>query len=189
MFYKIRVGSFDIRYSPLKENENGSEYLPCDKDGNILVYVSGTRESGYYLNEKTQEKHDKAFMLINGKAYDKFERTKETQKYKEVSVSEVTDLVNPKMYYVETNEHLYNNLKDNNKALKFGITFGGKKRYIAYVYINQLFNELFMVIGNTKISEQITDFIEAQKDKKKLQEITMVISGIDKAKIEDLIEL
>jgi hypothetical protein len=46
-----------------------------------------------------------------------------------------------------------------------------------------------MSIGTTKISEQIQEIIEQQKDKGKLKEITATIQGIEKAKIEDLLTL
>lgn len=171
---------------PFKEKEN--DFSPCDKNGNILKYVAGSRVNGYYINEQNGEKHDKAFMLINGKAFDKFARTKETDKYKEVESKEVYDLLNPKMYMVEC-DRLVDELRANEKALKFGLSFGGKKTYMAYIWINPLYNCLMMSIGTTKISEQMLEIAQQQKAKQKLKEVSLIVEGIDKAKVEDLIEI
>jgi hypothetical protein len=186
VWFNIRVGTFNLKYSPLKEKKN--EFLPCDKDGNVLKRISGHLEKGYFLNESTSEKHDKAFLLINGKAFDKFARTKETDRYKEVEFNEVFDLVNPKMYLCES-EKLLAELQDTGKALKFGISFGGQQTYMAFVFINPLYKQLFMYIGQNKVSEQMLEFTEVQKNKDKLKEMSLIINGIDKAKVEDFIQI
>lgn len=184
--YSIRVGTFMLKYTPLKEN--AQEYSAVDKDGNALNWVAGHLEKGYFINEATGQHLEKAFMLINGQVLDKFSRTKETDKYKEVDKSEVLDLLNPKMYYVEC-DRLKQELKDSNKALKFGLSFGGKKMYFAYIYVNELYDELFMNIGTTKISEQILSIKEIQKQKEKVKHLTLTIQGIEKASIEQLMVL
>jgi len=186
VWFNIRVGTFILKYTPFKDKKNDFPY--CDKDGNALTRVSGHLEKGYFINGTTQEKHEKAFLLINGKAFDKFNRTKETDKYKEVEQNEVLDLVNPKMYLVES-EKLFNELSESRKSLKFGISFGGQQSYLAYVFVNPLYNCLMMYIGNAKVSEQMLEFKEIQADKQKLREMTLTITGIDKMKVEDLITL
>jgi hypothetical protein len=187
VFYSIRVGTYLIKYSPF--NDNDSQYPIVDKDKNVLEYVKGTRTNGYYVNPTTKAKVDKTFMLVNNEAKEKFERTKETDKYKEVIENEVSDLVNPKQYICECDK-LLNELKETGKALKFGISFGGKsKPYYAIVFVNKLYNCLEMWISKGKKSEQYEHYTKNLNDKKKLQELTLMISGIDKAKVEDLIEL
>jgi len=154
-----------------------------------LDYIKGTRVNGYYINPTTKEKVTDTFMLVNDKPKEKFERTKETQHYKIVEQTESEDLINPKQYIIECDE-LLTDLKISGKALKFGISFGGKsKPYYAIISINKLYNRLEMWISKGKKSEQYESYIQLCEDKKAIQDITLSISGIDKAKIEDLIEL
>ena len=187
VFYKIQVGKYNISYSPF--NDNDEQYPIVDKDGNKLDYIKGTRVNGYYVNPTTKEKVIQTFMLVNGNAKEKFERTKQTNHFKIVKESESEDLVNPKQYIVECDE-LLSELKVSGNALKFGITFGGKSRpYLAIISVNKLYNRLEMWISKGKKSEQYQDYIQICEDKQAIQDITITISGIDKAKVEDLIEL
>jgi len=187
VFYSLKVGKYDLKYSPFSDNDE--QYLICDKDGEVLDYIKGTRVNGYYVKPNTNEKVDKTFMLVNGTAKEKFERTKETNHFKIVEESESEDLVNPKQYIVECDE-LLSELKASGKALKFGISFGGKsKPYYAIVSVNKLYNRLEMWISKGKKSDQYEQYISICEDKQAIQDITLTISGIDKAKIEELIEL
>ena len=128
-------------------------------------------------------------MLVNDTAKEKFERTKETDKFKIVEQNERDDLVNPKMYIVECDK-LKDELRASGKSLKFGISFGGKsKPYYAIVCLNTIFNVLEMWISKAKKSEQYLEYTTELADKVKLRELTLMIDGIDKAKVEDLIEL
>jgi hypothetical protein len=186
-FYSVRVGTFLIKYSPFSDNDE--QYLIVDKNKTPLDYIKGTRVNGYYVNPETKEKVTDLFILVNGEARQKLERTKETDKYKEVEESEANDLVNPKQYICECDK-LLNELKASGKALKFGISFGGKsKPYYAIIFVNRLYNTLEMWISKAKKSEQYEHYTQKLEDKKKLEELTLNISGIDKAKVEDLIEL
>jgi hypothetical protein len=188
VFYNLRVGSFSLKYSPFKDKKN--EFPYCDKDAHILKRVSGHLEKGYFINEQTGERHDRAYLLINGKAFEKFLRTKETDKYREVENNEIFDLANPKMYYVESDK-LLTELQNSGKALKFIISFGGQQSYLAYVFVNPLYNCLMMYIGNAKVSEQMLQFQENQKNLEKIKELTLTIDGIKRAnaEIENLIVL
>lgn len=187
VFFSVRVGTYLIKYQPF--NDNDEQYPIVDKDKNILDYVKGTRTNGYYVNPTTKEKVDKTFMLVNGEVKEKFDRTKETDKFKIVEANEKDDLVNPKMYIVECDK-LKEELRATGKALKFGISFGGKsKPYYAIICLNSIFNVLEMWISKGKKSEQYTEYTTELNDKQKLRELTLMIDGIDKAKIEDLIEL
>jgi hypothetical protein len=187
VFYSIRVSTFNIRYQPFSDDDES--YPIVDKDKVLLEYVKGTRTNGYYVNPTTKEKVEQTFMLVNGEPKEKFERTKETDRFKIVDKNEVADLVNPKMYIVEC-DRLKEELRANGKALKFGISFGGKsKPYYAIVCLNPIYNTLEMWISKAKKSEQYISYTQALEDKKKIEELTINISGIDKAKVEDLIEL
>jgi len=187
VFYSLKVGKYDLKYSPFSDNDE--QYPICDKDGEVLDYVKGTRVNGYYVKPNTEEKVTQTFMLVNGKPKEKFTRTKETNHFKIVEESESEDLVNPKQYLVEC-EELLSELKASGKALKFGISFGGKsKPYYAIVSVNKLYNRLEMWISKGKKSEQYEQYISICEDKQAIQDITLCISGIDKAQIEELIEL
>lgn len=187
VFFSVRVGSYLIKYSPFSDDDES--YPIVDKDKQVLDYVKGTRTTGYYVNPTTKEKVNKTFMLVNGEVKEKFERTKETDRFKVVDKNEIADLVNPKMYIVECDK-LKEELKENGKSLKFGISFGGKsKPYYAIVCLNPIYNILEMWISKAKKSEQYLFYTENLKDKQKLKDLTLSIDGIDKAKVEDLIEL
>lgn len=188
MWYKLRVGTFQLKYSPLNPIEN--EYSYCDSKGNILKRVSGKFEKGYFINEKTDEKHDTAFRLINNKPFAKLKKTTETDNYKEVELKEIDDLIVEKECIVFCDE-LLEELKESGKALKFGFTFGnGFKVYKCYAYPSKLYKGfLFMAFGTTQKSEIIKEITQELKQKKKADEITLTIQGIDRAKVEDLIVL
>lgn len=187
VFYSVRVGTFLIRYQPFSDEDES--YPICDENKTILEYVKGTRTNGYYVNPVTKEKVNKTFMLVNGEPKEKFERTKETDKFKFVDKNEIADLVNPKMYIVES-DGLKEFLSSKQQALKFGISFGGKsKPYFAIICLNPIYNVLEMWISKAKKSEQYLSYTQELNDKKRLEELTLNISGIDKAKVEDLIIL
>ena len=187
VFFSVRVGTYMLRYQPFSDED--ISYPIVDKDKTLLEYVKGTRTNGYYVNPTTKEKVEKTFMLVNNEAKEKFEKTKETDKFKVVEQNEREDLVNPKMYIVECDK-LKEELRTSGKALKFGISFGGKsKPYYAIVCLNHIFNTLEMWISKAKKSEQYLEYTTEQQDKQKLREMTLMIEGIDKAKVEDLIEL
>lgn len=187
VFYSVRVGTYLMRYSPFSDNDE--QYPIVDENKMPLEYVKGTRTNGYYVNPTTKEKVERTFMLVNDTPKEKFERTKETDKFKIVEANEKEDLVNPKFYIVECDK-LKEELRASGKALKFGISFGGKsKPYFAIVCLNPIFNTLEMAISKGKKSEQYLEYATELNDKKKLNELTLSIVGIDKAKVEDLVEL
>lgn len=187
VFFSVRVGSWLIKYQPF--NDNDEQYAICDKDKTLLEYVKGTRTNGFYVNPATKEKVTQTFMLVNGEPKEKFERTKETDKFVLVNEKEVNDLVNPKFYIVECDK-LKAELKASGKALKFGLSFGGKsKPYFAMVWLNPLYDTLEMAISKGKKSNQYLEYTTELNDKEKLRQMTMCIDGINRAKVEDLIEL
>lgn len=188
VFYNLKIGSYEVKYTPLKINS--VDYPYCDKEGNVLKRVVEGKTTAYYINEKTQEKHNIAFRLINNKPMAKLSKTKEVTNYKEVESKEVNDLIIEKEYLV-FNDLLLRDLKDSKKVLKFGFTNGnGFKVYLAFIYINPLYpNLLFMCLGNAKKSEIIKQIKELQTQKEKLKSIELSIQGINKAKVEDLIQI
>jgi hypothetical protein len=187
VFNSVRVGIYEIKYQPFSENDE--QYTIIDKDKTILEYVKGTKTNGYYVNPVSKEKVEKTYILVNDEPKEKLERTKETDRFKIVNQNEIADLVNPKMYIVECDK-LRDELRLNGQALKFGISMGGKsKPYYAIICLNPIFNTLEMWISKAKKSEQYLDYTNKLTDKQKLKEMTLSIDGIDKAKVEDLIEL
>lgn len=187
-WYNLRVGSWNLKYTPLNPIEK--EYPYCDKDGNILSKVAGKFEKGYFLNEKSGEKVETAFRLIKDKPMAKLSKTKETTLFKEVDISEVEDLLVERQYLVE-NDILLRELGDSGKALKFGFTNGnGFKVFKAYIYPSKIYEGyMFMSLGTTQISELIKEIADDKAKNEKLKKIEITIQGINKAKVEDLIEL
>lgn len=185
VFYSLRVGTFLVKYQPFNDDEES--YPIVDKDKNILEYVKGSRTNGYYVNPVTKEKVEQTFILYNDELTLEFERTKETDRYKEVEESDKDDFVNPKQYIVDC-DRLLNDLKASGKALKFRISFRGRKPpYKAIVFVNKTYNCLEMWITRRLKSEQLKEYGQQLADKKKVEELSLIISGITKkAKIEDL---
>ena len=192
VWFNLRIGTYNIKYSGLNPIE--VKYPYCDSEGKELKYISGKFDSGYFEDDKGQ-RHEQAFRLINGKPKSKISKTKETDNYREVEKAEVDDLIIEKQYVVE-NDKLYQDLKDSGKSLKFGMALGGGgkfgsvKVYYAYIHTSDLYEGfLFMSLGTTKKSEQLQALGQEITQNKKLAQLNLAISGIDKAKVEDLIVL
>lgn len=187
VWYNLKVGRWSLKYMPLNPIEN--EYTDCDKDGNPLKKVPGKYEKGFFIDEKGN-KFDTAFKLIKGKPMAKLSKTKEVTLYKEVNKTEVTDLLVERQYIVECDE-LLEDLRNSEKALKFGFSNGnGFKVFKAYIHTSDIYKGyLFMSMGRTQISELIGQIEELQQQKKKMQQIDITLQGIDRAKVEELIEL
>lgn len=188
VWYKLKLGIWNIEYSPINPLRN--EYPYCDKDGNTLIKVAGKYDKGYFTNEVTGEKHEQAFRLIKGKPYAKLDKTKEVVNFREVDLKEVEDLLIEKQYLV-IGDGLLRDLKNSGKAIKFGFTSGnGFKVFKAYLKPSEIYDGfLEMYLGTTQKSEVILSIIDAKKQQEKAKQIQVVVQGIDKAKIEDLIEV
>jgi len=185
VWYKLKIGLYDVRYSPIKAKEQ--DFPNVDKDGNGLTKVSGSFTKGHFV-DKDGNKHEQAFKLIKGQARGKFTRTKEVSNYKEVDLKEVEDLIIEKQYLV-SGDLLLRDLKETNKALKFGISFGGYKVYFAYIKPSIYEGFLEMSIGVSKKSDVVLEMVEGLKEQKKTTEIIQQVAQVEKAKVEDLIEL
>ena len=188
VFYNLKVGSYELKYTPLKTTT--TDYPYCDSEGNILKRVVEGKTNAFYLNEKTEEKHTTAFRLINEKPMAKLSKTKEVSNYKEVDKKEINDLIIEKEYLV-FNDLLLRDLKASGKVLKFAFTNGnGFKVFLAFVYVNPLYEDLlFMCLGNSKKSTLIKEIKELQNQKDKMKSIDLSIQGVDKARVEDLIQI
>lgn len=188
VFYSLKLANWNIKYTPL--NSITKDYPYCDSNGNILEKVTGHYEKSVFINPQTQQKHDTAFRLINNKPYAKLLKTKEVTTFKEVEISEVEDLLQERLYLAE-NDELYYYLSERQKAIKFGFTNGnGFKVYKAYLYPSKIYKGfLLMSLGTTQISELITEIAEIKAQQKKADSISLILQGLDRAKIEDLIEI
>jgi hypothetical protein len=188
--YKNKV--FDCKYKGLAIEE--VEYPYCDSEGNILKKVSGKFEKGYFINEDTQQTHDKAYRLINGKASKGFSGRIKEVIATIVNEGENEDLLIDKEYLLE-NEELYNLLVENKEEIKFLAFFGtGYKAYKVYVYPSKLFNGFcIMKCGRGNKSDIMKDLIQDRDDLKNLTEklnaIELVLNKVNLTKMEDLITL
>lgn len=189
VFYNLTIGKYHLKYTPLKVDE--SEYPYCDKDGNILKKVMETTPAtprSFFINDNGEKITD-VFRLINGSPRAKLDKTKEVNKFKEVEVKEVEDLLTEKEYFVEC-DYLLNELKATGKALKFAFTNGnGFKVFKAYIYVDSLYNVLFMKLGRTQKSEVLTEIMGLIENRKQAENIQVTINGVNKAKVDDLIEI
>jgi hypothetical protein len=189
----IQIGKFKVKYTALDVPRK--DYPYCDKDGNELKKVSGKFERGHYINEKSGEKHDKAYKLINGKASSGFVgRIKNIENPIEISKDEVEDLLIEKEYLAE-NQELYNELESKGKAYKFGGWFGnGYKAYRVYVYPSKLYKGFcIMACGRGQKSEVIKELVaELEEDnrmKKKVAEFEKELDNVNKVKVDELIQV
>jgi hypothetical protein len=196
VWYNLKIEylnqKLECKYTSLSIDEK--EYPYCDSEGNILNKVSGKFDKGYFVNEQTGEKHDKAFKLINGKASKGFSGRIKEVKAIIVDSGESEDLLVEKEFVVE-NDDLYNNLKDKNQEIKFGAFFGnGYKAYKVYVIPSKLYKGFcIMKIGRGNKSEILKNIIQERNDikdlKSKLDSINITLNKVNETKIEDLLEL
>lgn len=186
VWYNLKIGNWTARYTPI--NPKKEQFEDCDSDGNVLKRVSGTYTKGHYENENG-ERFETAFKLIKGNPRAKFSKTKEVNSFKEVDLKECDELIIERQYLVEC-DGLLEELKTTGKALKFGFTAGnGFKVYFAYLKPSNYDGFLEMVCGTTNKNEVILNLIEGIQAKQKVKEITATIEGVERAKVEDLLEL
>jgi len=171
------------------------EYPSCDSEGNILKRVSGKFEKGYFINEETGEKHDKAFKLINGKASEGFKgRIKEVENPIYVEKGESEDLLIEKEFLLDC-PRLYEHLQKENKELIFGGYFGnGYKAYKVYVVPSELYKGFCIMKGgrgqkSTIMKGIVGDLSEMNELKSKLASVELTIQKVNKAKVEDLLTI
>jgi hypothetical protein len=190
VFYKLRVGNYEVRYTPLKLTAKDFPY--CDSEGNILnkIELHTPRPKTEYVNLTTGEKHTEVFRLINGLARAKISKTKEVNNFLQVNKNEVEDLLIEKVYVVDS-PLLLEKLQQEKKAFKFAFSNGnGFKVYLAYIHTSELYkNVLFMSLGQAQKSTLIKEVLEQIQNSKAQRETEMIISGVNKATCEELLEL
>lgn len=186
VWYNLKIGLFELKYTPLKATEKS--FPLCDENGSALKKVVNSGTS--YFVDSEGNKVSKAYRLINGKPLDKLSKTKEVTRYVEVENSEVEDLLVEKQYLVNC-PLLLRELEGSGKCLKFAFTNGnGYKVFKAYIHKSNLYKDfLFMSLGNTQKSEIIGSVVEKLKDEKKSKAIEVTISQVNKASVEDLLEV
>lgn len=179
----------NLKYTPLNPIE--VEYPPCDANGNILKKVSGKFDKGYFINEATGEKLEKAYKLVNGKASDGFKgRIKEVNKFAEVEMEEVSNLLIEKEF-IAVNQKMYDELIQSGKAIKFRGFFGnGFKSYKCYISPNPLYKGFLDIrVGTTDkseiLKEVVRDLDETNRLQDRLKEIDLGISKVNKMDIND----
>lgn len=190
VWYKLKVGNFDLKYTPIKPAVK--EFSFCDKDGKTLMKVIPPKKDEFktYFVDEEGNKHTQAFRLINGVARAKLDKTKEVNKFLEVDKSEVEDLLTENFYVVNC-PLLLEKLQKSKKALKFAFTNGrGFKVYLGYIHTSELYKDvLFMSLGRGQKSALIKEIVGELENQTAKQSIEVTIMGVDKAKAEDLIEL
>lgn len=188
VWHDLRVGSWHCRITPLNPLEQ--EFEDVNEEGVKLKKIAGNYTKGYFIDEATGQRYDKAYKKINGKVVDKLSKTQETSNYREVERAEADDLIVEHEYLVE-NDELLQELRDSGKALKFAYCNGnGYKVYMAYIVTSDLYaGLLFMKCGRTFKHTLITQISEVREQEKKLKEIELTTKRVDKAKVEDLISI
>lgn len=195
VWYNLEINGHKCKYTPLAVGEK--EYPNCDSDGNILTRVSGKFEKGHFVNEKTGDKHEKAFKLINEKVSKGFSgRIKEVTQEQLIMVEsgESEDLLTEKEFLLE-NEDLYDELLEKEKEVKFGGWFGnGYKAYRVYVMPSKLYKGFcIMKVGRGNKADIIKGLVEDRTDlanlKEKLDSIDLGLDNVNKTKVEDLLEI
>lgn len=187
---KLKIGNYEIRYTPLSAEIK--EFPYCDKDGNILkkVIPQKTDEVKTFFIDDKGNKHNTAFRLIKGMARAKLDKTKEVNKYIEVSNEEVEDLLAEKIYICDC-PLLLEKLQQSGEAIKFAFTNGnGFKVYLAYLHTSNLYpNVLFMSLGLTQKSKLISEKLELLQNQQQKKVIEVVVMGVNKATTEELLEI
>lgn len=193
VWYNITLENFSGKYTAL--NPQVEEYPYCDSEGNILKRVSGKFEKGHFINEKTGEKHDKAFKLINGKASSGFSgRIKEVEELTYVEKGESEDLLVEKEFLLDS-PRLYEKLSKENKEAVMGGWFGnGYKAYKVYIVPSELYKGFCIMKGGRTQKSQIIkqlvgDLTEMNNLKEKLASVELTIQKVNKAKVEDLLKI
>lgn len=193
VWFDLQIGNKKVKYTPL--NPQIEEYPYCDEQGNKLKRISGKVEKGYFINEETGEKVDKAFRLINGKASAGFKgKIKEVENPQYVEKAESEDLLTEKEFLVES-ESLYNELQEKGQAIVFPAWFGnGYRAYKVYIVPSELYKGFcIMKCGRGLKSEIIQGIVgslaEHRKLKDKLAEVELTIQKVNQAKIEDMIKI
>jgi hypothetical protein len=127
----FRLGNYDIDVVG-KIEQKRTEYPLCDETGKEVTTEKGSYTKATYKNSEGVVL-SKVYRLINGKPFDKFEKTKKVNKFDVVPKTEVYDLI-IECFYLVKNEELKKELKEEDKAIRFIYSCGnGYKAYLSYL--------------------------------------------------------
>ena len=186
---ELTIGSWKFRYTKAEQDE--PVFADCDENGQMLQKVSGSFTKGYYLNEKTGAKVDKAFKLINGKASKGFDGPmKGTDKYDVVSKDEYSDLTEVEHTYLADSPEIYELLtkEQEGKAVKFFGHFGrGYKAFKVFMIPSPLKGYCLMRAGKGSLLKSVEQIVTKDKEEKTLKEALKKIKlgGANVASISD----
>jgi hypothetical protein len=195
MWYDLSLGKYKVKYTPIHTPEN--EYPDVDEKGMPLKRISGNFTRGYFINEKTGEKHDKAFKLINGQVSSgwtgRIKEVKDNEMFF-VDEAESEDLITEHTNLVESRA-LFDELKEKKQAVIFAGFFGnGFKVYKCYVIPSKIYDGFcLMRCGRGQLSEQITNIVceltEYRKLKAKVEEIELKAKKVNNINPLDIIKI
>jgi len=196
VWYDLQLGKeLRVKYTPINTPE--TEYPDVDEKGQPLKRISGSFTKGYFINEKTGEKHDKSFKLINGQVSSGWTgRIKEVEDSDMIFVNEneSEDLIVEHTFLVES-QKLFEKLKENKQAVIFAGWFGnGFKVYKCYITPSKLYDGFcVMRCGRGQLSEQISKVVGELKDyralKEKLEQIELNAKKVNNIKPSDMVKL
>jgi len=196
VWYDLTLGNkHKVKYTPIHTPE--TEYEDVDSDGTPLKKVAGSFTKGYWLNEKTGQRVEKAYKLINGQVSSGWTgRTKEVSDDElfYVDEQEVEDLITEHTFLVES-QRLFNELKEKKQALLFPIWVGnGFKIYKAYITPSKLYDGFcLMKCGRGQLSEQIGKVVGELKEyrelKGKLEQIELNAKKVNNINPLDILKI
>jgi len=167
----ITIGNWNFRYT--KAEQDDPVFEDCDEQGQVLQKVSGSFTKGYYINEKTGEKVEKAFKLINGKPSKGFEGPmKGTDKYELVNKSEYEDMTEIEHTYLADAPEIYDMLTKENdgKAVKFFGHFGrGYKAFKVFMIPSPLKGYCLMRAGKGSLVKSVEQIVAKDNEEKALK--------------------
>jgi hypothetical protein len=196
VWYDLSIGNrFKVKYTPIKPTE--TEYPDVDEKGNPLKRISGTFTKGYFINEQTGERHEKAFKLINGQASSGWTgriKAVDEGEYIFVDEKEADDLIVEHTFLVES-QRLFDELKAQKQALIFAGWYGnGYKVYKCYITPSEIYEGwCLMRCGTAQLSEQIGkavgELTEMRELRKRLEQIELNSKKVNNVKASDMIKL
>jgi hypothetical protein len=196
VWYDLSLANkYKVKYTPIKVEE--TEYQDVDFDGTPLKKVSGTFTKGYFINEKTGQRIDKPYKLINGQVTSGWTgRIKEVDDNQifYVDENEADDLIVEHTYLIES-ERLYNDLKNNKQAIIFAGWFGnGTKLYKCYITYSKLYDGYCMMkAGRGQLSEQISKVVseltEIRELRKQLEQLELNKKKVNNINPMDILKI
>jgi hypothetical protein len=183
VWYSLKVGDNTLRIKKLEATKE--KWADVSENGNAITKVCKQKGNYVWIDSNGNEVPTR-YKLINGKPTGSLTRTKQADKFKEVESSEAFDLIPQICFYVEGNQALLNKLQTENKAIKFAYTTSGFEGGFYRAYLVAEKGELMMYCGNAYKSQEIFQAKSEQTAKSKPKTTS---NGIERAKVEDLLEI